>query len=160
MFLFGFDIMNKLELKYHPYELKLSTPFETSKGKISTRKGFIISLKSSSGKIGIGDVCPLSDFGSETYEEAEKKINNLNIEVNVEISDFKNSLKTLLTDYNSLPSLHHGLEQAIINLICSEQETSVSQLLNLKLKKEIKVNAAIGFLKSREAVISSFAVCE
>ena len=84
--------MNKLELKYHPYELKLSVPFETSKGKISTRKGFIISLESSSGNVGIGDVCPLPEFGSETYEEAEKRISNLKIEMKVEIEDFKNSL--------------------------------------------------------------------
>jgi hypothetical protein len=49
--------MNKLDLTYHPYVLKLKTPFETSKGKISERKGFIVSTKSQSGKIGIGDVC-------------------------------------------------------------------------------------------------------
>ena len=143
--------MNKLKLKYHPYELKLSAPFETSKGKITTRKGFIISLESSSGKIGIGDVCPLPDFGSETYEEVEMRIANLKIELKVEIEDFKNSLKYFLSDYNSHPSLKHGLEQVIINLICNEKETSVSQLLNLKLKKEIKVNAAMGFLKLEEA---------
>ena len=143
--------MNKLELKYHPYELKLSAPFETSKGKITTRKGFIISLESSSGKIGIGDVCPLPDFGSETYEEAEMRIGNLKIELKVEIEDFKNSLKYFLIDHNSYPALKHGLEQAIINLICSEKRTSVSQLLNLKLKREIKVNAAMGFLKPKKA---------
>lgn len=69
----------------------------------------------------------------------------------VEIEDFKNSLKHFLSDYNSHPSLKHGLEQAFTNLICNEKKISVSQLLNLKLKGEINVNAAIGFLNPEEA---------
>jgi len=143
--------MNELEMKYHPYELKLSAPFETSKAKISTRRGFIISLKSKSGKIGIGDACPLPEFGSETYEEAEKQISNLKIELQVDVENFKNSLNYFLSDYNSFPSLKHGLEQALINLISNEKEVTVSQLFKLKLNAKINVNAAIGFLQPEEA---------
>jgi o-succinylbenzoate synthase len=69
----------------------------------------------------------------------------------IELEDFKNSLKYFLSDYNSHPSLKHGLEQALVNLICNEKGTSISQLLNLKLKREINVNAAIGLLKPEEA---------
>lgn len=147
--------MNKLELTYHPYKLKLSTPFETSKGKITERKGFIISLKSSSGKIGVGDVAPLPEFGSETYEEAETSIASVKIAIRIDMSDFKDSLKVFLSDFNNRPALKHGLEQALINLICNERKIAVVDLLNLKLKKEIRVNAAIGFLKPEEAALSA-----
>ena len=142
--------MNKLELTYHPYKLKLKTLFETSKSKITERQGFIISLKSQSGNIGIGDVAPFPEFGSETYDEAEKRIADVNITMRVEIAEFKESLKSLLSDFNTHPSLKHGLEQALINLICYERNITVADLLNLKLKKEIKVNAAIGFLNTEE----------
>ncbi len=142
--------MNKLELTYHPYKLKLSTPFETSKGKISERKGFIVSIKSQSGKIGIGDVSPLPEFGSETYEQAEERIAPMKIAMRVGIEDIKHSLKNLLSDFNSHPALKHGLEQAIINLLCNERNISIAELLGLRLKKEIAVNAAIGFLKPEE----------
>lgn len=144
--------MNKLELTYHPYELKLKIPFETSKGKITERKGFIISLKSQSGKTGIGDVAPLSEFGSETYEQAERRISPMKIAMRAGIEDIRKSLKDLLSDFNSHPALKHGLEQAIINLICNERNTIVAELLELKLKKEICVNAAIGFQNPDEAV--------
>jgi len=147
--------MNKLELTYHPYELKLSTPFETSKGKISERKGFIVSIKSQSGKIGIGEVSPLPEFGSETYEQAEKRIAPMKIAMRVGIEDIKHSLKNLLSDFNSHPALRHGLEQAITNLICNERNITLAELLGLKLKKEISVNAAIGFQTIDEAVHSA-----
>jgi L-Ala-D/L-Glu epimerase len=147
--------MNKLDLTYHPYVLKLKTPFETSKGKISERKGFIVSTKSQSGKIGIGDVSPLPEFGSETYEQAEKRIAPMKIAMRVGIEDIKHSLKNLFSDFNSHPALRHGLEQAITNLICNERNITIAELLGLKLKKEISVNAAIGFQAPDEAVHSA-----
>ena len=143
--------MNNIEVKYNPYELKFTTPFNTSKSKISNRKGFIISIKSSSGKIGVGDVCPLSEFGSETYKEAENQIANLKIDLKVDSNNLNNSLKNILYKYNSYPAFKHGLEQAIINLICIENNISIAQLLNLKLRKVINVNAVIGFLSPEEA---------
>src|SRR4030066_722932 len=65
--------------------------------------------------------------------------------------DFKYSLQVLLFPYNNRPALKHGLEQALINLICNERKITIAELLNLKLKKGIRVNAAIGFLKPEEA---------
>lgn len=147
--------MNKLELTYYPYKLKLSTSFETSKGKITERKGFILSLKSSSGNIGIGDVAPLPEFGSETYEEAKKSIDTVQMSFRIEMPNFKNSLKVLLLPYSDRPALKHGLEQALINLICNERNITVTESLNLKLKKEINVNAAIGFNKPEEASVQA-----
>ena len=152
--------MNIIDLKYQPYKLRLSTPFETSKSTISERKGFIISLKSSSGKVGIGDVTPFPEFGSETYENAENKIDNLKIELRIEKENFNESTKNILKDFNSLPSLRHGLEQAIINLICNEYEISVSQLLNIKLNRNVNVNAVIGFLEPEEAASRSLKFVE
>ena len=143
--------MNELDLTYHPYVLKLTTPFGTSKGEITKRRGFIISIKSSSGEIGVGDVAPLPEFGSETYEEAEKSITSVQISMRIEMPDFKNSLQVLLFPYINRPALKHGLEQALMNLICNERKITIAELLNLKLKKGIRVNAAIGFLKPEEA---------
>jgi o-succinylbenzoate synthase len=44
------------------------------------------------------------------------------------------------------------LEQAIINIICNKNKTTIDNLLNLKLKKVVNVNAAIGFLNVEESV--------
>ena len=82
--------MNIIDLKYQPYKLRLLTTFETSKSTISERKGFIISLKSSSGKVGIGDVSPFPEFGSETYEQAQNQIDSLRMELKSKKKIFKN----------------------------------------------------------------------
>ncbi|MBT8379468.1 MAG: o-succinylbenzoate synthase [Ignavibacteria bacterium] len=144
--------MNKIELNYSPYIMKLKTPFETSKGKISERKGFIITLKSESGKTGIGDAAPFPEFGSESYEEAEEALNKIDLKINVDINDIRKSVIYTYKDFQAFPSLKHGLEQALLNLICNEQKISLAELLNLKMKKEVKVNAAIGFLSPEDAV--------
>ncbi len=148
--------MNIIDLKYQPYKLRLLTPFETSKSIISERRGFIISLKSSSGKVGIGDVAPFPEIGSETYEQAQNQLDSLKIELKIEKENIQESLKNILREFNSSPSLRHGLEQALINLVCNEYESSVSQLLNIKLKRKINVNAVIGFLEPEKA--SSYAL--
>lgn len=152
--------MNIIDLKYQPYNLRLSTAFATSKSTISERKGFVISLKSSSDKVGIGDVAPFPEFGSETYEQAENKIDNLKFELRIEKENIQESLKNILGDFNSFPSLRHGLEQAIINLLCNEYESSVSQLLNIKLNRKVNVNAVIGFLDPEEAASRSLKFIE
>ena len=152
--------MNIIDLKYQPYKLRLLTTFETSKSTISERKGFIISLKSSSGKVGIGDVSPFPEFGSETYEQAQNQIDSLRMELKIEKENIQESLKTILKEFNTSPSLRHGLEQALINLVCNEYETSVSQLLNIKLKRKINVNAVIGFLEPEKATSYAFKFVE
>lgn len=144
--------MNELELTYSPYRLILNTAFETSRGKVSERKGFIISLKSENGKTGIGDAAPFPEFGSESYEETEETLNKVELKINIDLSDLRKSLKYTLRNYEAFPALRHGMEQALLNLICSEKNSSLSELLKLKIKNEIIVNAVIGFSSSEDTL--------
>jgi len=142
--------MSELELRYSPYRLILNTAFETSRGKISQRKGFIINLKSKNGKTGIGDAAPFPEFGSESYEETEEALNKIELKINIDLSDIRKSLKYTLRNFEAFPALRHGMEQALLNLICKEKNSSLSELLKLKLKDEIIVNAVIGFLSAAD----------
>ncbi len=144
--------MKELELTYSPYRLILNTAFETSRGKVSERKGFIISLKSENGKTGIGDAAPFPEFGSESYEETEETLHKVELKINMDLSDLRKSLKYNLRNYEAFPALRHGMEQALINLICHEKNSSLPELLKLKLKNEIIVNAVIGFSSSADAL--------
>jgi o-succinylbenzoate synthase len=145
--------MKELELTYSPYRLILNTAFETSRGKISERKGFIISLKSENGKTGLGDAAPFPEFGSESYEETDEALNKIELKINLDLGDLRKSLKYIFRNYEAFPALRHGLEQALLNLICNERNLSLSEVLKLKLKDEIFVNAAIGFLSAEETYL-------
>ncbi len=143
--------MNKIELTYSPYNLKFIKPFETSKGILKERIGFIIQLKSSSGKIGIGDAAPLPAFGSEKYEEAESALNKIKLKFQLDLALIENNITNILSRYEKLPALRHGLEQALINLICKEKNYSLNELFSKSSEKEVKVNAVIGFLSPKES---------
>ncbi len=134
-----------------PYILKFKLPFSTSKGKISERKGFLIKLDSANGKSGYGDCCPLPDFGSESYEQAEAKIQDLELKIRIDTNDFEQSILKTLEPLNGFPTLRHGFEQALLNLISRDMNLSLNEILNSSSKKIINVNAAIGFLSPEDS---------
>lgn len=147
--------MNEVELTFSPYTIRLKTPFETSKWIVSERKGFIITLKSESEKTGIGDAAPFPELGSESFEETEEALSKVELKINIDLNDIRKSLKYTLRNYEAFPALRHGLEQALVNLICIEKDTTINELLKFNLKKEIYVNASIGFLSPSDAVLKT-----
>ena len=142
--------MNKIEFIFIPYTLNFRKPFITSSGKFEARNGFIIKLESSSGKIGLGDAAPFPEFGSETYEEDEKFLNSFRLNLKLDLNNIRESIENNLKEFASLPSLKHGFEQALLSLICNEKNLSINELLNVQSKKEINVNAVLGFLSPKE----------
>jgi len=60
-------------LTYAPYELRFKKPLVTARGVMSVRRGFIVAAHTDAG-MGIGDVAPLPEFGTETLEEAEETL--------------------------------------------------------------------------------------
>ncbi|OGU74323.1 MAG: o-succinylbenzoate synthase [Ignavibacteria bacterium RBG_16_34_14] len=137
--------MNKLELTYTPYSLKLKKTLQTSRTTITERKGFILKLKSQTSAVGIGEAAPLPDFGSESYEEDEKVLENFKLNLRVDIENLNESLEENLNDYNSFPSLRCGFELAILNLICNERKTTIPALLRRNYPDSILINGVIGF---------------
>ncbi|MFB3056720.1 MAG: o-succinylbenzoate synthase [Ignavibacteriaceae bacterium] len=144
--------MKDLKLTYSPYTLKLKKSFFTARTEIKERKGFILRLTDADGFEGIGDCCPFPEFGSESIEDVENMVSDFKLKVIINETEIEKSINNCLLIYNKLPALRHGLEQAIINIICNKNKTTIDNLLNLKLKKRVNVNAAIGFLNVEESV--------
>lgn len=147
--------MNKLELKYFPYTLKLTEPFNTSEGQINERHGLIIKLSGKSGISGIGDTAPFPEFGSESLEDSVRTLENLNLEIKIDLDNILKSLDSVLRDFKDFPSLRHGLEQALLNLICKEKKITLNYLLGRKSLKIIDVNAVLGILPPEKLVQSA-----
>ncbi len=138
--------MSNLSLTFSPYILKLKSSFEVAHGKIKERKGWIISIKNPNGLEGIGDVSPFPEIGSESYEDAESALKNIKLNFKIDLGEIYKSFAEALKEYGSLPSLRHGIEQALLNLICKEKNLAIDKLLNLSLKNEIFANGIIGLL--------------
>lgn len=144
--------MTNLELTYSPYSINLAQPFRTSKGDIEERKGFIISLRSGSKAEGIGEAAPLPEFGSESYEDDEITLKNLRLNIKLDLNNLIPSIEESLSQFIHLPALRSGMEQALLNLVCVERKTTLSELFNKPVAKNISVNGIIGMVDNEVAV--------
>lgn len=143
--------MNKIELTFSPFTLQLNEPIITSNAIIQERKGFIVKLKRN-GHIGFGEMTPLPEFGSENIDQIEKAIKNFNANLHIQPNNFIQSLDNNLRVFSHLPAFRHGIEQALLNLFCSEANISLNEVLNCTSKKSLNVNGIIGILKPEETV--------
>ncbi len=143
--------MNNIDLTYVPFTLQLNEHIITSNTVIRERKGFIVKLKRNK-YVGYGEVTPLPEFGSESFEQDEKAIKNFNFNLQIKPNNFIQSLDRNLQDFSHLPAFRHGIEQALLNLFCSEANISLNEVLNCSSKNSIKVNGIIGILKPEETV--------
>jgi L-Ala-D/L-Glu epimerase len=137
--------MKKIELVWHPYRLKFSKPFETSKGTVTHRKGFIVELKNENGLSSKGDISPFPEFGSERYEDAETYLANYRQDLKLDLDNVENSFENCFRGTENLPALRCGLEQALFTLITHEKNISLNHIFNRKSHSEVKVNGIIGF---------------
>jgi o-succinylbenzoate synthase len=142
--------MNKILLTYQPYELKFKEPLSTSSIKITLRNGFLITLIDEGGNKGVGDACPFQEFGSESYEKTEKILKKLRLKLNINLEDIEKSIYQNLAEFDETPALRHGIEQALLNLICKTKNISLNELFNIESRKEVKVNAVVGFHSAKD----------
>jgi o-succinylbenzoate synthase len=123
-------------LAFAPYELAFRNPLHTARGVITLRCGFLVALRVGNA-VGIGDVAPLPDFGTETVEEAGQKLE--------EKRKTKNEKLDLELDcLDGFPATRFGLQCALLALEGQPSEGA----------REIPVNALIGGGTVREAWVA------
>lgn len=141
--------MISAQLKYFPYLFKLRHSIETSNGTIDFRRGFKIELTDEKYNVGIGDCSPFPELGSETFEEAAEALKSISL---IKItSTEKEQINLSIKEFVNLPTLHSGLQQAIIDLLVKRSRQTVEKFLGFNLKKEIAVNGLIGFMNFEES---------
>lgn len=143
--------MKTLQLTFSSFELKFKTPFITSKKKLKIRKGILIKIKYDN-FVGFGECSPFPEFGSETFEQAENKLQDFNLKMNLNPKDFLTNISGSLAELNDSPSLKHGIEQALLNLICNKTKLSLNELFNVNSNSLIPVNAVVGILAQNETL--------
>lgn len=91
------------KFEFRPYQRQFRIPLKTSHGNWEIRKGIILRLTDEKGKVGFGEIAPVSWLGSETFEQA---------------LDFCQQLPQVITPTNifsvpdELPACQFGIESA------------------------------------------------
>ncbi|MEO1763499.1 MAG: o-succinylbenzoate synthase [Cyanobacteria bacterium J06629_18] len=106
------------KFEFRPYCRKFATPLNTFHGIWENRNGVILRLTDETGKVGWGEIAPISWFGSETVEQAVSFCRKLPLAIND---------KTIFSIPDELPACQFGFESALkmlkTNLSSTNQET-------------------------------------
>lgn len=90
--------------EFNPYRRKFKRPLQTNHGTWTVRKGIILHLTDTSGRVGLGEIAPVSWLGSETFEEALEFCRQLKSEISPE---------TIFSIPSNLPACQFGFESAL-----------------------------------------------
>ncbi|WP_448267913.1 o-succinylbenzoate synthase [Nostoc sp. DSM 114159] len=94
---------NDYRFEFRSYQRRFLRSLTTNHGKWDIREGIILRLTDESGKVGWGEIAPISWFGSETLEEALDFCRQLPEEITDEI---------ILSIPDELPACQFGFESA------------------------------------------------
>jgi L-Ala-D/L-Glu epimerase len=133
-------------VEFQHYSLPFTRPFESSRGVLSDRDGYLVRLTDEHGYSGIGDVAPLPGFGTETPAEAESLLRELaGGKTTLSVSDPTiRSVHKALARFDDRPAVRFGLEQALLGLISAGSDVTLPDLLYLRPADTIAVSAVIG----------------
>ncbi|MBN3899688.1 MAG: o-succinylbenzoate synthase [Nostoc sp. NOS(2021)] len=93
----------RYQFKFRPYQRRFLRSLTTNHGKWDIREGIILHLTDESGKVGWGEIAPISWFGSETLEQALDFCRQLPGEITDEI---------IFSIPDELPACQFGFESA------------------------------------------------
>jgi o-succinylbenzoate synthase len=94
----------RYQFKFRPYQRKFLRSLTTNHGKWDIREGIILRLTDESGKLGWGEIAPISWFGSETLKQALDFCRQLPEEITDE---------TIFSIPDELPACQFGFESAL-----------------------------------------------
>ena len=124
------------KFEFRTYQRKFKRPLQTSHGIWDIREGIILQLIDEDGRIGWGEIAPLSWFGSETFEQALEFCQQLPAKISAEM---------IFAISSKLPACQFGFESAWENL----SEAVENALRQDKIPKKI----CSGLLPAGETVL-------
>jgi O-succinylbenzoate synthase len=92
------------QFDFRAYQRPFKHPLSTSHGKWDVREGIILRLTDETGRVGWGEIAPISWFGSETLEQAWDFCQQLPSEISTE---------TIFSIPAELPACQFGFESAL-----------------------------------------------
>ena len=130
------------------FKIPLKFPLKIANIKLTFREGLILKITDENENTGIGEISPLPGLHHENLIDAKfqldnflKNLINKNFSINfVQPSHMLNIDLALIQLY---PSVHFGVESALLSLQSRSQNIPYFQLFNKYKKKSVKINALL-----------------
>ncbi|MCP4044267.1 MAG: o-succinylbenzoate synthase, partial [Gammaproteobacteria bacterium] len=146
-----------------PYRLCLRRPWMTARGGWWYRRGWLICLENGDGRCGYGDCAPWVDLGTETLDQAEKRLRQSIVDV---IGVTPATALDTLDSWKGLPAARCGVETALLDLLAQQNGVSIAHWLNPETSPGVAVNSALGRLddgisvRLHRAIAEGYRVCK
>lgn len=150
------------------YRLPLIRPLETAHGPIADRAGWIVRLEDDAGLVGLGEACPLPEFGTEGPEECERALLRgiRALDGNVELASEPDDVLSLHAfwlgePYRTTPCARAALESAWVDLASKQNNESLSDWLgrardgSAAPRKCVEVQALVSGLSPDEVALAA-----
>ena len=149
--------MNVARLSFVPYELPLREPLHTARGSLTVRNGFLIALFSDTGAVGIGEVAPLPEFGTENHAAAERRLTQLSERsmwpaCDYGIEEIAVWRQKLWLSPVTHPATSFGLECAMLSLLCQSDPAPVQEQLSVHTADRLQINALISGERNADVI--------
>ncbi len=164
------------DFRWFSYALPFQHPFPTAWGTLEGREGFVLGVRDSEGRWGIGEAAPLPGFGTEHLGETQRRLEEWErVLPGSEIPPFNppgeniddptpGSFCGKLAGWaRTTPAAAHALETALLSLTAERAGLSLAKWLHPKSPDSVLVNATLAALslektveQARQSVASGF----
>jgi o-succinylbenzoate synthase len=119
-----------VRLRAVPYEVPFRRPLRTAHGTLRVRTGFWVVAEDDAGRIGLGEVAPLPDWGTETTAEAAAALAACaDFAWAPEIAPLDTYLSAAGLERGRFPATAAGVELACLDLLARQRNVSLAALL-------------------------------
>ena len=130
-------------IRWTPYALPFRRPLVTSHRRWDTRDGIIFEIETNSGLIGLGDVAPLSDFGTGDVTASVRQFVDVAPRlIGARVGDATCAFDAALRD-EALAPLRCAIESACVDIEAQVAGKSVAALLAESPPTAVAVNAIV-----------------
>ncbi|MDD5395146.1 MAG: o-succinylbenzoate synthase [Thiothrix sp.] len=124
-----------------PYALPLQIPWQSSRGNMACRRGWLVCLKTADGHVAYGDCPPMPEAGTETAAQAWVSLQHLQRQLT------GLPVVTALEEMGHVtPAARYAVETALLELCARQRQIPIAHLLNHAAPMAISVNTVLGGL--------------
>jgi len=130
------------------YELPLTRPLRFRGDEITVRRGLLLRLASECGRVGWGEIAPLTGFSREDLSQARQQFRLIckmltGAEVPAGLERFDGTFSQWLGAIKLFPSIRFGVETAILQMLAQERGVSLQRILSDEPRESVVVNALL-----------------
>lgn len=137
--------MKVVSVRAYRYDIPFRRPFETSQGALRVRSGLILEAEADNGRVGYGEVAPLTGFSRESLEECIIPVRNLSRDmINLQVPTTPDDLANWIKTHPTAPaSVVFGIESALSDLAAQQAELPLAKWYRHQALLEVPVNAVL-----------------